>query len=167
MNIFPLENPKIYLLAYCFILMFIVAPNVQAQQTPRSSSNVVKTGKTPPVTNSALKSSAAYGELIAAQAEAKVDLKILLFDYKEAAPQVVAKQKLIESYKTEIAKLEAMPATIAPKLTLALGRLLVKKIEAEAELNDLIEEYAEEHPSVKKARVRFQVFTEETNKLLQ
>ncbi|MBC7798437.1 MAG: hypothetical protein H7Z37_16330 [Pyrinomonadaceae bacterium] len=154
-------------LFYCFILMFFAALNVQAQQNPRSSSNVVKTGKTSANSNSALKSSAAYGEIIAALAEAKVDLKILLFDYKEAAPQVVAKRQLIESYQTEIGKLEAMPTTIAPKLTLALGRLLVKKIEAGAELNELTKEYAEEYPSVKKARIRLQVFTEETDKLLQ
>lgn len=109
----------------------------------------------------------AYAEVLANRIEAEADLKVLTLDYSDDAPQVKAKKLERDLLGRQIRWLEALPDSSQPKMTVALGKLLVRKALAEAALKTLNETYAEQHPLMKKARARFEVYNSEIEKLLQ
>ena len=88
-------------------------------------------------------------------------------DLTEDAAQVREKKLERDLLARAIRWLEALPAASQPKLTMALGRLAVRKAQAEANLKTVSQDYADEHPTVKKARARFAVYNSELEKLLQ
>lgn len=136
-------------------------------QTKKTSPTVVNSlGAEKPVT-AAVANSAAFAEIYAGKVEAEADLKVLTMDLTEDAAQVREKKLERDLLARAIRWLEALPAASQPKLTMALGRLAVRKAQAEANLKTVSQDYADEHPTVKKARARLAVYNSELEKLLQ
>ena len=152
---------------YLFVLTAILAVSAHAQQTVTAKTIVVPdkpAGFTP---NAGVKRTAAYGELLVRKAEAEADLKILLADYTEESPEVREKQLNLKILERAMRSLEAMPVESLLKLTPAFGKILALKLEAEAALKLLRESYTEEYPSVKRAKIRLEVYEAELKRLIQ
>ena len=54
----------------------------------------------------------------------------------------------------------------AESLTLALGKLMVRKVEAEVDLWRLQQSYADGHPDVKRARRKLEIFEKAIKEIL-
>lgn len=105
-----------------------------------------------------VRSSPAYAEVILKQTELEADLEDLLVAYTLEYPKVKEIQFELGLIKTEMAKLFAVNPADSQKLTLALGKLMVRKIELEVDLWNMRRQYGEEHPGIKKAKRKVLVF---------
>lgn len=158
-------------LVFCLTLVFFLqtfpssAQTPQKPATPPTQTNVtapIKTlGRKPDV-----RTTPAYAELIARRTEAAADLEILLADYTEESPDVREKRLHLQVLDAALKRLETVTLEQYLALTPAVGKILAGKLEAEAELKILSEIYTDEHPLVKKAKIRFKVFDAELKKLL-
>ena len=154
-----------------FILAFIFAfqaNEIYAQgqkPTPQTQTNVtapIKTlGRKPDV-----KTTPAYAELIAKRTEVAAELEVLLPDYTEESPEIREKRLSLQILDAALKRLESVSLEQYLALTPAVGKILARKLEAEAELKILSEIYTDEHPAVKKSKIRFRVFDAELKKLL-
>ncbi len=54
-----------------------------------------------------------------------------------------------------------------PKLTMSFGKLLLRKIDLERDVSELLVKFSEEHPSVIKAKEKVLVLEQEIQKILQ
>ena len=113
-----------------------------------------------------VRASSAYAELLLHKAELESTLESLLVDYNEEYPKV--KQLRVEStlVNAEMMRLIAVKPADAGKLTLALGRLMLRKVELETELNTLRLQYKDDHPDVRKLKRKIDVFESAIREIL-
>ncbi len=114
----------------------------------------------------AIKSSAAYAEVLLRKTEVEATIEDLLVTYTEKYPKLQQLKYEAEKLNQELNRLQNLDQKQSSKLTLALGRLIVRKVEAEVELWALLQQYGEEHEMVKRARKRLQVFERAIKEIL-
>ena len=103
-------------------------------------------------------SSAAYAELILKKTELQSELEGLILEYTEEYPRVKEIRYVLTLFDGEIARLAKVKSADAAKLTEALGKLMTRKIDLETELWRLQANYKDEHPEVKRAKKRVEIF---------
>ena len=107
---------------------------------------------------SPVKSSPAYAELLLRRTERESELEEFLLDYTEEFPKVKEIKFELSLINKEADKILAVQTSESGKLTLALGKLLVRKIELETDLWNLRRQYNDDHPEVKRAKRKVEVF---------
>lgn len=100
-------------------------------------------------------SSPAYAEILLARTEFSAELESLLVDYTDEYPRVKELRSLIEGLMSESARLAKVKASDAERLTLALGKLMVRKVELGSDLSRVSALFQDEHPEVKRAKRKF------------
>lgn len=115
-----------------------------------SSTLVCFSQKTVPANQQTVKGTAAYAELLLRRAELESDVESFLESYTEDYPKVKAARYELELTKKDLARL--LTQTDVSKLTVSLGKLLVRKNELETELWTLQNQYGKDHPQVKRAQ---------------
>lgn len=105
-----------------------------------------------------VKSSAAYTEILLKKTELEAELEDLLVNYTLEYPKVKEIQFQLGLIKNILDKLFTTKPDESQKLTTALGKLIVQKLEHETELWQLKEKYSDEHPEVKKAKRKVLVY---------
>lgn len=105
-----------------------------------------------------IKGTPAYAEVLLRRTELEADLESLLVDYTEDYPKIKEIRLELSLIKKETDRLLAVKQADASKLTLALGKLIVRKITLQTELEALLLQYKDEHPDVKRARRRVAIF---------
>ena len=140
-------------MAVCAALLFIagLAAVTDAQQRPADQH---------------VRSSPAFAELQLRRAELESELEALRIDYTEEFPRVVELKHELGLIDSEIKKMLATKADDAGRLTLALGRLLVKRAELETQHWKLLANYKEEHPDVKRAKERVTIYDKAIKEIL-
>lgn len=113
------------------------------------------------------KSSPAYAELILRKTERAAELEDLLVDYTEEFPKVKTLQFEINLINSEIKRVLTVSPAEAGKLTLALGKLMLRKIELEIDYSNLQTQYKDEHPEVKQAKRKVEIFEAAIKDILQ
>jgi uncharacterized protein involved in exopolysaccharide biosynthesis len=113
------------------------------------------------------KSTEAYGALVLRKVEVEAEYKEMLVDYTEEHPRVKIKKAEIDSLNFEMEKIAAMDSSFIPKLTATVGKLVLKKIDLQTEVNKLLLQYSEDHDLVKRAKQKVAVIEEEIQKVLQ
>lgn len=129
-------------------LLFCI-PAVLGQATDKSGGQ----GEVGPI-----RSSPAYAQVLVRKTELKADLEALLADYTEANPKIIDLRQELASLDRSIEKLFGVKPTETGKLTLALGNLIVKKAALETDLARLTRSYNKDHPEVKRAARRVEIF---------
>lgn len=119
-----------------------------------------------PVDVQAIRSSPAYAEVLLRRTELDAELESLLVDYNEEYPKVKEIRFELGLVKKESERLLELKAADVPKLTLALGRLIVRKIELQADLENLRQRLKDEHPDVKKAKRKVEIFENAIKEIL-
>ena len=155
---------KNYMLRFAFsvLTIFIIAQACRAQTTVK-----IPAPKPAPIsTNQAAKFSPAYAEILLRKTERESELEEFLLDYKEEFPKVMEIKFEIGLLQKEADKIMAVNASEAGKLTLALGKLIVRKIELETDLWNLRRQYADDHPEVKRARRKIEVYEKAVKEIL-
>ena len=146
---------------FLLFLIFIFAGSVQAQTTNKKiPAATFTTG------NHAVKSSPAYSELLLRKTERESELEEFLLDYTEEFPKVKEIKFELGSIQKEMDKILAVNAADAGKLTLALGKLIVRKTELETDLWNLRRQYNDDHPEVKRAKRKIEIFEKAIREIL-
>jgi len=115
-------------------------------------------GKTAASDLSQVKSSPAYAELQLRRTELVSELESLLLDYNEEYPKIKELRNTISLVDRDIARISKVKTGESSKLTLALGKLMLRRIELEADLWNLQKNYKEEHPEVKRAKKKVEIY---------
>jgi hypothetical protein len=109
------------------------------------------------VTVNPIKTTPAYAEILLKKVEVEAELESLLLDYTDSYPKVLESKFLLNSLQKEIDKLLALNPNEVNRLTVAVGKLLVKKAEQSSEIESLFKTYNEKHPDVIRAKKRLSV----------
>ena len=109
----------------------------------------------------------AFAEVLLRKVELEAELEGLLIEYTDEFPRVVNLKHEVGLLNTEIENLRKVPAEQAGKLTLALGKLLVKRAELSTDLWVLLKTYKEEHPDVKRAKRRVEIYSNAITAILK
>ncbi len=113
-----------------------------------------------------IRSTPAYAEVLLRKTELESDLESLLVDYTEDYPKIKEGRLELGLIKKEMDRLLAIKPADSPKLTLALGKLIVRKIALQTELESLLQQYKEGHPDVKRARRKVEIFEQAIKEIL-
>lgn len=105
-----------------------------------------------------IRSTPAYAELLLHKAELQAELDSLLVDYTDDYPRAKDIRLELGFLKVEMDRLLAAKPADTPKLSQALGKLMLRKIDLETQLDTLRARYKDDHPDVKKARKKVETF---------
>ncbi|SRR5215204_1540833 len=127
--------------------------------------------KTKPVTPvsaaQSVKSSPAYAEVLLRKTELLSELEALLVEYTEEYPKVKEMRFETGLLQKELDRLLATGASDASRLSAALGKLMVRKCEIGVDLWSLQQQFNDQHPDVKRARRKAEIFEAAINDILQ
>jgi hypothetical protein len=106
----------------------------------------------------AVRSSPAFAEVLLKRTELESELESLLIDYTDEYPRVREIRYSLTVLKRDMDKISATKPADTGKLTLALGKLMIKRMELETDLWELLQTYKDEHPDVKRAKRRVEIY---------
>lgn len=133
------------------------------QKAPEKTSMKSDLSKT---TAQIIKSTPAFAELLLRKTEREAELEELLLDYTDEFPKVKEIKFELELLQKQTTKVSAVNAADAPKLSLALGKLLVRETELEVELWNLRRQYNADHPEVRRAQRKIEIFEKAVKEIL-
>jgi uncharacterized protein involved in exopolysaccharide biosynthesis len=145
-----------------FLVMFFAAAG-SAQAVPKRSA--APANQAQPVVQ-ALLSSPAYAELLLRRTELESDLESMLMEYTEDYPKIKETRYELALIQRSGVRLQNVKPSDAGKLTLALGKLMVRKAALETELWQLQNQYKDGHPEVKRAKKKVEIFDKAINEIL-
>jgi hypothetical protein len=111
--------------------------------------------------------SPAYAEVLLKKTDVEAEYESLLIDYTEEYPKVKENKLALRLLLLEIEKLSKIDSSQMSKLTLALGKLIVRKVEIEVEVKALLVGYDEKNPDVLRARKRLQIYEKAVAEILK
>ncbi len=114
----------------------------------------------------AVKFSPAYAEILLRKTEREAELEEFLLDYTDEFPKVKEIKFEMELLQKQMDKISAVNASDASKLSLALGKLLVRKTELEVDVWNLLRQYNADHPEVKRAKRKVGVYEKAIKEIL-
>ncbi len=117
-------------------------------------------------TPASVNSSPAYAELLLKRTELRSELESLLVEYTEEYPRIKEIRHLLTLFDRDIARINKVKPADSSKLTLALGKLMLRRIELETELWNLQKNYQEEHPDVKRAKRKIEIYESAITEIL-
>ncbi|MEP6849579.1 MAG: hypothetical protein ABI999_12045 [Acidobacteriota bacterium] len=112
------------------------------------------------------KASPAYAEILLRRTEIEADLESLLVEYTEDYPKVKQERFELDLIVKESDRLLAVKAGDTAKLTSALGKLAVRKVELQGELWSLQQQLGDSHPDVKRAKRKVEIFERAIKEIL-
>ena len=119
---------------------------------------VAKTPDSGKAAADAVSSSPAYAELLLRRTDLTAELESLLIDYTDDYPKVKELRYTLDALKLETERLRKVKPADSGRLTLALGRLIVRKVELETDVWNLLRTYKDEHPDVKRAKRKVDIY---------
>lgn len=105
-----------------------------------------------------IRSSAAYAEVILRKTELQAELEAVLPDYTDTNPKILDLRFELSALNKAIEKVYGVKPSDTGKLTLALGKLLIKRASLETDLARLLRTYTNEHNSVKRVRRQVEIY---------
>lgn len=138
------------------VLLFLAA--FSHAQTPDKSGPQTETGP--------IRSSAAYSEVLLRKTELQADLEALIVDYTESNPKIIDLRNEQASLDKSVEKLFGVKPSETGKLTLALGKLIVRKAALDMDYARLSRSYSKDHPEVKRAKRRVEIFESAIQEIL-
>lgn len=114
-----------------------------------------------------IRSSAAYAEILLRKTEITADLDAFSADYTEANPKVIDLRAELASLDRSLEKVFTVKPSDTVKLTQALGKLIVKKAELDAAFTRLTRSYNKDHPEVRRAKRRVEIFEASIGEILK
>lgn len=105
-----------------------------------------------------IRSSPAYSELLLRKTELKADLEALSADYTEANPRIIDLRFELGVIDKLLEKVFGVKPSETGKLTLALGKLIVRQAALQTEHARLLRSYNKDHPEVKRAARKVEIY---------
>lgn len=151
---------KIQKFVFSAILLFLSLQICFSQTTMKNKS------VQPTITPNA-KASPAYAEVILRKTELLSELESLLIEYTDEYQKVKELRFETGLLQKELDKLLALNPSEFSKLSDALGKLMVRKCELNTDLWALQKQFNDEHPDVKRAKRKSEIFEAAINEILQ
>lgn len=124
-------------------------------------------GKKPvPAADQGFKATAAYAEIALKRADVEAELESLLVEYTDEFPKVRELKYTLTRIDAEAIRLVAIKAADRERATAALGKLMVRKVDAEIDLWKLSQDYADAHPEVKRAKKKVEIYEKAIKEIL-
>ena len=153
---------KVPLFAVFLAVIAVFAFSLSANaQTPKPS--VTPSEKQGSSSPGPIKSSPAYAEVLLRKTELEADLLSYADDYTDQNPKVIDARFELATLSKDIDRLFAMRPDDVGRLTIAVGKLIVRRAEVETDLNRLLRSYNADHPQVKRARKKAELFRDALN----
>ena len=114
-----------------------------------------------------VKASPAYAEVLLRKTELLSEVESLLIEYTEEFPKVKEKRFETNLLQKELDRLLAANIADASRLSAALGKLMVRKCELNVDLWILQQQFNDQHPDVKRAKRKAEIFETAINDILQ
>lgn len=114
----------------------------------------------------AVKSSPAYAEILLRKTERDAQLEELLLTYTDEFPKVKELKFEVAWLQKNIDDISAVNVSDAAKLTLALGKLLVRQTELRVDLFNLHKQYNDDNIDVKRLRRKIEVYDKAIKEIL-
>jgi len=147
------------------IVLFLLLSALVCAAQPKSKPKPTPTPALPPVNaQSAVKSSAAYAEVLLRKTEMEATLDDLSVEFTDEFPKVKEARYELGLLRKESDKLLAVGD--ASRLTLALGKLIVRKVEIETDLWILSQKYGDEHTDIKRAKRKVATYEKAIKEIL-
>lgn len=143
-------KPQIGTVLYVLVLFFLIFSIPAIGQTKKQPD------KADPYRT--LRSTAAYSEVLLKETELRAEVEALLGEYTEEYPKLKESRFALGLVQKEKARLLTTDPAESEKLTLSLGKIMVRKVDAEVELWRLQQSLADSHPEVKRAKRKVEVF---------
>jgi uncharacterized protein involved in exopolysaccharide biosynthesis len=105
-----------------------------------------------------VKSSPAFAEVMLRKADLRSDLESLLPDYTEQNPKIIDIRFELSELDNALDRLFSVKPNELSKLTLALGKMLVRKAGLATELAHAKRSYNDEHIEVKRLKRRLEAY---------
>jgi hypothetical protein len=113
-----------------------------------------------------LKSSPAFAEILLRKTDLLSEVESLLVTYTEEFPRVKEVRFELDVLNTELTALLKVKPEEKEKLTLALGKLIVRKAEIETDYWNLKTKYGDDHPDVKRAKRKTEIYAKAIKDIL-
>ncbi len=143
-----------------FAIGFVTAANAQAKTKPDTQ----KPSKV--VFSQEVRASAAYAELMLVRTELESEVESLLIDHTESFPKIVEDRYHLAMVDIALNRVAAVKPVDAGKLTIALGKILVREAELETDIWGLKLIYTDGHPEVKQAAKKLSIYAAVTKDIL-
>lgn len=143
-------------LLVCGILFIALFAMAAAAQSPKPKASPAAKPTVSPLAH--VRSSPAFAELLLRKTAIQAELESLLPDYTEDYPKIKRLRFELGRLQIEFTRLERVAPADSARLTLALGRLMLRKVELETELWELLNTYKEDHPDAKRAKRKVEIF---------
>jgi hypothetical protein len=135
--------------SYLFVLLLFTTAVFAQKQTPAQNAILAA---------DAVRGSAAYAEVLLKRTDLESELESILLDYTEEFPRVKELKYTLSVLQRDTDKILATKASDAGRLTQALGKLIVRRVDLETDLWELLQSYKDEHPDVKRAKRRVEIY---------
>lgn len=112
----------------------------------------------------AVKSSAAYAEVLLQKTELSAELENLLLEYTEEYPKIKELRFEVGLLQNDLQKL--LTISDASKLTTPLGKMLVRRAQLATDVWNLQKQYTDEDSNVKRAKRKVEVFEQAIKEIL-
>jgi hypothetical protein len=129
---------------------FSLPAAAQAKNTPQAPASAAVPAH--------VRSSPAYSEVLLRKTELESDLESMLIDYTEDYPKIRETRHELAGIQKAVERLSMVKAADAGKLTLGLGKIMVRQAAIETELWNLEGQYKDGHPEVKRAKKKLEIF---------
>lgn len=144
-----------------FIFAFVFSMTGLAQQIVKPAGKIfIKADSS----ERAVKSSAAYAEVLLRKVELESDVESLLESYTEDYPKIKEARYELSLIQKDFDRL--LKETDASRLSLPLGKLIVRKNQLETDLWMLKNQYGQDHPQVKRAARKAEFFRKAVSEIL-
>lgn len=143
-------------------IVIIVSSFVSFAQTAKKSNAVQAASNS----SQAIRSTPAYAEVLLRKTDLEADLEDMIVSYTEENPKVKNTRYELGLINAALDKILAVDAAQASKLTLALGKLIVRKAQLETDLWSLQTKYGKDHVEVKRATRKVDVFEKAVKEIL-
>ncbi len=153
-------NYKHFALLSLLILFSAPFSYAQADGKPKTTQNA------PKQIAQSIKSSPAYAEILLRKTERESQLGELLLTYTDEFPKVEEMKFELAWLQKMIDDLAASNAADAAKLSLALGKLMVRETELRVDLWNLHKQYKDDHIEIKRARRKVEIYEKAVKEIL-
>lgn len=149
-------------LAYIVAICIASAAGVLGQANPAGKAEQTK----PPSSPNPVAGTPAYAELALKRTELASELEALMLDYTDDFPKIKELRATIWFIDRDMTRISKVKPAEMLKLSAALGRLMVRRAELETDLWNLLRSYKDEHPDVKRAKRKVEIYDAAINEIL-
>jgi hypothetical protein len=147
-------------------LFFSSAAFSQTGKPPKATATPTPSAASTSGANS-IKSSAAFIELTLHKANIEADLLDMLTEYTDEYPKVKELKLEIQFVQAELVSLQELNVAVLPRLTESFAKLLLQKIKMQVDLAQLRAIHKDDHPDVKRAMRRVDIYEKAIKDVLQ